>query len=403
MLKRLGLGAASAGLLSTAGIMFTSTAVAVEPANFQLGPVFVAPTLNTKLGYTDNLLRSSDDELDTLFSQITPRVQAWLQNGVNTYSLAYKLEDYRYADSGRDDFTDQQVNLDLHHEFNARNTLNVIGEFYDGHEERGVGVSDGVGSILDKPVEYERATFGGDYTYGSVASDGRIVLEGKRADYQYQNFRDFTRFRDRVQGNLAGAFYWRVGAKTDALLELRYIDNEYDENNILDPLGSLDSDEYNYLVGLSWDASAKVSGSAKVGAYEREYNSSGREDDSGFQWEVDLNYQPRTYSNININTRRYSQETNGRGNVINTEEYGLSWAYNWNSRSATLLGVTAATENYDGTPREDDRVDVQASYNYTARRWLDLGIGLRHEDRDSNENLFQYTRNVFFIEAKLSL
>lgn len=403
MLKRLGLGVASAGLLSIAGIMITSTAVAVEPANFQLGPFFVAPTLDTKLGYIDNLLRSSDDELDTLFSKITPKVQSWLQNGLNTYSLTYKLEDYRYADSGRDDFTDQQVNLDLHHEFNAKNTLNVIGEFYDGHEERGVGVTDGVGKILDKPVEYERATFGGDYTYGNVASDGRIVLIGKRADFQFQNFRDFTRYRDRSQDTFAGTFYWGVGAKTDALVELRYIDNEYDETNVLDPLGSFDSDEYNYLVGLSWDASAKVSGSAKVGAYERDYNSSGRSNDSGFQWEVDLNYLPRTYSIINIKTRRYSQETNGRGNSVNTEEYGLSWAHNWNTRSSILLGVTAATENYEGTPREDDRVDVEASYKYTAKRWLDFGIGLRREDRDSNENLFQYTRDVFYIEAKLSL
>ena len=389
-------------LLGAIGVT-THSALAVEPANIQAGPLYIAPTLDVKTGYVDNLLRSGLDDKGTWASEVTPRVQAWLQEGVNTYSLTYKAVDSRYGSSHSDDYTDQQVNLDLHHEFSSRSRLNVIGEYYDGHEQRGTGLTDGLGQIVDKPVEYERATFGGDFTYGNSVSRGRLNLEAKRARYEFQNFRDFTRFRDRDQDTVGATFFWQIAAKTNALFQLRAIDNTYDETNPESSLGAFDSEEYNYLVGISWDATGRTSGSVKVGLYDREYDSSARADDDGFQWEVDLKYMPRSYSSINFATRRYSQETNGRGDSINTQEYKLGWDHDWSSRSTTRFGILAGSEEYSGTAREDDRFDLEASYNFAPRRWLDLGVGLRREDRDSNELLFDYTRNVYFIEARLSL
>jgi hypothetical protein len=403
MYKGLRLNAISAGVLSVAGALAVNTAFAVEPANFQAGPVYIAPTLDVKTAYVDNLFRSDRAEKSTWMSELTPAIQAWLQNGVNTYSLAYEAVDYRYADSKDDDFTDQQVNLDIHHEFNAKNTLNVLGEYYDGHEERGTGLTDGIGRIIDEPVEYERGTVGGDYTYGNSNSKGRLQLAAKRADYEFQNFRDVTQYRDREQDTVSGTFFWKVGAKTDVLAEVRYLDNVYDETDPENTFGSLDSEEYNYLVGMSWDATAKVAGSAKVGWYDREYDSARRENDDGFQWEVDLTYKPRTYSSIRAETSRFSRETNGLGDSINTEEFKLGWDHSWSSRSSTNVGVRLATEEYSGTGRDDDRVDVDASYNFAAKRWLDLGLGLRREERDSTQSFFDYTRNVYYIEAKLSL
>ena len=403
MHKGSSLKAAATGLLITVAVFIANSTLAVEPANIQAGPVYIAPTLDVKTGYVDNLFRSRRDEKSTWTSEVTPRVQAWLQNGVNTYSLAYKAVDYRYENSGRDNYTDQQVNLDLHHEFNAKNEVNVYGEYYDGHEERGTGLTDGFGNLINSPVEYERKTYGGTYTYGNSRSRGRLMLLAKSADYDYQNFRDFTQYRDREQDTLSGTFFWKIASRTDALVQVRAIDNEYSKTDPLDPFGSFDSTEYNYLVGVSWDATAKTMGSVKVGTYDREYDSSAREDDDGFQWELDLTYRPRTYSTINFETRRYSQETNGRGDSINTEEYRLNWDHNWSGRSTTRLGLLSGKEDYSGTSREDDRFDIEASYNYSAKRWLDLEAGLRREDRDSDEVQFDYTRNLVYIEANISL
>src|SRR5210317_2117316 len=116
----------SAGVVAGAGILVTIPAQAIEPANINIGSVYIAPTVDVAARYVDNLFRSEKDEKDTWITEVAPRIQAWVQNGNNTYALAYKLVDSNYASSDDDDFTDYYFNLDVHHEFNARNVLNVF-------------------------------------------------------------------------------------------------------------------------------------------------------------------------------------------------------------------------------------------------------------------------------------
>ncbi len=389
--------------LASLGALGGSFVQATEPANYPLGPLFLTPTLEAELGWTDNLFRTRQDEVDTWKSLLAPRLQAWMQNGPSTYSLTWKAQDFRYFSSHDDDFTDHIWNIDIHQEFNARNSLNLIAEYYDGHEERGTGLSEGVGPLLDEPLELERTIFGGDYTFGGRESRGRLRLAAKGIDHEYGNFKEITRYYDRERGELIGTFFWKVGSRTDALIELRHIDTEYDEVDPTDPAGSLDSEDSIVFVGAEWAATAKTSGSVRFGLYDREYDSAAREDDDGFSWEVDISFRPRSYSLWHLESRRYFRETNGLGDAIDTEEATLTWAHDWSGRSNTELGLTAGRDDYRGSRREDDRYRLEASYNYALRRWLDLGIGYRREDRDSDLDFFDYTRNEIFLRAEFSL
>jgi hypothetical protein len=395
-------------VLAGIGALASQATLALEPANYSLGPVYLTPTLDTKVGYVDNLFRSDDDEKDTGISVVEPRVQAWLENGLNTYSLAYTLTDYRYFDSSDDNYTDNTVNLDIHHEFNAKNVVNVFAEYYDGHEERGTGLTEGlagvpgIGRIIDEPVELQRTIYGGNYTFGSKAAKGRIKLGAKGTEHEYQNFDEYTQYRSRDQYDYDGTFFWKIAPRTDLLLEVRYADVEYDKT-IPGPLGSLDSEEYNYFVGAAWEATAKTSGSLRVGAYDRQYDSSGRDDDDGFSWEVDVNYMVRTYSRLNLESKRYSEETNGVGDAVDTNWTTVSWMHDWSSRSSTELSLGGGQQDYTSSNRTDDIYDVNASYTFALRRWVDLGIGYRLEDRDSDLSRFDYTRNEVYLEGKLSL
>ncbi|MFV8819132.1 outer membrane beta-barrel protein [Haliea sp. E17] len=379
---------------------------AVEPANMAVGPVYLTPTVETSLGYVDNLFRSSDDEKSTGVSEIKPKLQAWLQNGLNTYSLTVGLADYRYFDSSADDFTDLTLNLDLHHEFNARNVANVFGEYSKGHEERGTGLAEtGISQqlIFDKPVKLDRTILGGDYTYGSQLSSGRLKLAAKATDHDYQNFEQYTQFRSRDLYDYAGTFFWKVAPKTDLLLEARYADVQYKKDNPLDRFGSLDSEEYNYFIGAEWAATAKTSGSIRLGMFDRQYDSDARQNDDGFSWEADITWQPRSYSSFNFETRRFTQETNGQGNAVDTKDARLSWNHGWNSRTQTDLSFGGGVEDYTGSARKDDVYTLDAQLSYALQRWVDLGLGYRWEDRDSSNPFFDYTRNYIFLEAGFSL
>ena len=62
-----------------------------------------------------------------------------------------------------------------------------------------------------------------------------------------------------------------------------------------------------------------------------------------------------------------------------------------------------ANDDYEGSDRKDDTYSAEARYDYAFRRWVDLGAGYRYEHRDSDLQFFDYTGNIFFLEAKLSL
>lgn len=63
------------------------------------------------------------------------------------------------------------------------------------HEDRGTGLSEGVAELIDEPVEFGRRTVGADYMLGNRGSRGRLLLEAKYRDREYQNFREDTQFR----------------------------------------------------------------------------------------------------------------------------------------------------------------------------------------------------------------
>jgi hypothetical protein len=376
---------------------------AVEPANYRVGPVYLTPTLESRVGYVDNLFRSAEDEKDTGISVVKPRVQAWLERGPNTYSFTYEMADNRYFDSGDDDFTDNTYNLDIHQEFAARHVANLFAEYYDGHEERGTGLTEGIPELFDEPVKLQRTIYGGNYTYGARQARGRIRLAARGVEHQYRNFDRYTQFHSRDSYDYGATFMWKIAARTDVLAEVRYNDTEYDRSNPAQFGGSFDSEEYNYFVGLAWDATAKTSGSVRIGAFDREYDSSLRGDDDGFSWEVDLNYKPRSYSRFNLESRRYTQETNGLGDAVDTNVTSLSWDHDWSSRTSSRLKVGGGQEDYTSSRREDDIYDLEASFYYALRRWVDFGMGVRYEERDSDISLYDYDRNEIFLEARLSL
>jgi len=393
-----------AAVTATLGLFYQSFAAALQPSNVLIGPLFVTPTLELETAYTDNLWLTDTREKDTWLTRVTPRVQGWLYNGASDYSVAFQAEDSTYLDSGDDDYTDYTTNLDIHQEFNAKNTLNLFAEYYDGHETRGQGFIEGELSLItDKPIEYELSTFGGDYTYGGEQSRGRVKLAGKSADFDYQNYRDFTRFYDRTEDTFAGTFFWKIAARTDALLEARLIDNNYSRRNPADPGGSLTNEEMNYLLGVSWEATGKTSGHVKLGMYDRQYDSGSRGDEDGFLWEVGVVYQPRTYSTLDLKTSRFYQAPNGLGDGINTREVTLDWDHGWSQRSSTRLGFGYANDNYEGGNREDNSYRIEARCDYAFRRWMDVGLGYRYQYRDSDREVFDYNANTVFLEARLSL
>ena len=128
-----------------------------------------------------------------------------------------------------------------------------------------------------------------------------------------------------------------------------------------------------------------------------------RSDDDGFSWEIDLNYLLRSYSRFNLESKRYFEETNGLGDGVDTSRTTLSWNHDWSSRASTRMSFQFGTEDYTDSEREDDRYSIEAAYTYALYRWMDLGLGYRYQDRDSDLSRYDFSRNEAYLEAKFSL
>ncbi len=187
-------------------------------------------------------------------------------------------------------------------------------------------------------------------------------------------------------------------------MEVRATNNDYDENDPADPAGTLTSDEYNYLVGVEWDATAKTSGHVKLGMYDRQYDSGARQDEDGFTWEVGVDLAAAhllrggpEHPPLHPGDQRPGRRDQYPGSVPGLEP-PLEPA-----RPDHPAACATTTEDYQGADREDDNYVAEARYDYEYRRWLDLGVGYRYEDRDSDIDSFSFSDNIFFLEAKLSL
>jgi len=386
--------------------LVVSAAHAVDAAHFKAGPFYVVPTFAGEFRYIDNLLRSEHSSIDTWSTVLKPRVQTWLQDGFNTYSLSYELVDYTYSDSGDDDATDHKLDLDIHHELNERHTLNLVARYYQLHEERGVGLTEGDTAIeVDAPVEFDFTRVGGEYTLGNQRSSGLLKLEALFDSHDYQNFNEITDFYNRDTSRLRGTFFYQTGTRSRALAEVLRIETDYKEdylNNDLE-LASPDSTEYVALVGMAWAATAKTSGEIKVGGYQRDHKESYSDDKDGFHWEVNLLWNPRTYSSLELGTRRLSRETYGEGDYIDSARYETNWNHIWSHRVTSQVSFQYDNDAYIGSPREDKRYKGGASVDYSLRRWVDLNAGYRYEKRSSSEDNLSYDRNVFFFGFRMSL
>jgi hypothetical protein len=332
-----------------------------------LGIGHVYPELELRTLYDDNLLRAPGRELQTLIG-IDNRLRA----------------EYEYTPT-------------------SRISAAVRGEYLDTHDPRGTGRSEGVvGTIVETdPDEWHHWAIEANAAYGAKTAKGRIEADIGYTGKTYDNNRGVTYVRDRDDTYGAARLYYGIRPKTDVVLEARATEFNYDRS--APGSASLDSLGTTLLAGVTWDATFKTTGYAKIGLIDKDFDSSRRKDDDDFAWEMGVVWNPRTYSSFTLETSSGYLETNGTGDLISHDEINFGWNHQWRARLNTQVYFSYAEDTFGLDPREDELINAGALVNYEMRRWLKLGAGYMYDERDSNTNLFDYDRNLFEVSANITL
>ncbi len=399
MRRSLKLSSAIAATLS-----FSTPVFAVEPEPIEIGALNLFPTVDAEWTHSDNMyLRNTGAASSNLF-EITPRLAAVAQSeGGSNLALEAQVMDGNYSISSVDDYTDWRAAGDLNLVINTRNLLSFNAYMLSSHEKRGTGYSQG---LLDLGIatEYEDTYFGGNYVFGSEDS-ARLVLGLNTLEKSYTNLRAITRFRDTDRVNWNAAFYWSLSPRTDILVEYQATDVDY----VTDPVAvvgagdTLDSDESYFYVGVAWEATALTSGSIKIGQGEKEYTDADRVDVDGFSYELNIDWNPLTYSNVNFNATQGFGESYGIGNALDNSTLGITWVHEWSDRISSLASYSTVSEHYEGVNRSDDTDSISLGLVYNVQRWMDLNFSVSDTSKDSTFSGFSYDETSVALGLSLSL
>ena len=302
----------------------------------------IEPSIDIELRHDDNIFQSATDEQSSLITTLSPGLLGIIVLSKHRFELQYVGEFAAYAQSSADNYDDHDFRAAANLELGRRSLLDLTGSYEDAHENRGSGLTEGLdpgsGPVLDQPDEYNQTQFGGRFTYGATGTKGRLVFAAGRRRLEYKNNRDRTEFFDYDDTYGSATFYFRVMPSTSLLLDVRANEFIIMSTAVLQP--SLESTEYRYLLGATWDVTGKTTGTVKFGYVEKKYDDNARRKFSDASWEVDIRWSPRSYSHFDFATSRYPSEvTSLSGDVIDNTKYSIAWSHDWSPRVMTRLAT----------------------------------------------------------------
>jgi len=385
--------------------VLASNGYAEEDSDTQ-GVFSLEPALGLELRYDENIFKSATSVQSSLITMISPKLVIAAEPSKHRFAIEYNGDFARYSDSGPDDYEDHHLEASADLNFSKRSKLELIGSYDDAHDDRGTVLTEGFDSALNippSPDEYELQKILGRFTLGSGTSKGRLVFEGASSDLEYTNHRDRTRFFDRSDVYGDAAFYYSVAPKISLLFDARLTDIDYSNDRPLQE--SLNSREYRYRAGVTWDTSAKTKGTIRVGYVQKEFTESALGDFSDPSWEVDVRWSFRSYSHFDVRTARYPSETNGGGNFVDNTLYSVAWEHEWGIRLKSRLVASDLDRDYRGSSvsRQQQLRQYKFSLSYQMRRWLSWKAGVEVNSRTSNIQRFEFDGNIYSISLLMTL
>lgn len=392
-------------VICLAGGAFLGEALALEPAPLKLMGGEFTPTITMAQRYHDNYLYQSADETATGEFVLSSKMGVDLQRSNTRFTGGVALDIGRYTENDADDYEDYGATAQLASELTLRNLLQLNFSVLNNHEARGTGYSEGRALVLDEPDTLRHTRYGVKYRYGADTAKGRAELEAYRYEREFTSRRQVTADRNYTSPGVRAALFLRMGGRADALIEVRQAKTEYDTVSSDQPLGTYNSSNETYYVGVGWGITGKSEGSVRIGQVVKDFDSPLREDDTSISWEVSASWLPKTYSKFTLTSSREPQETYGTGNYIDAQVYGLDWEHQWSPKMRTTLGVDYRDEDYigSGLERSEALTALMFSADYAFRRWFDLGFTVRASDKTATIDQYEYSANMAEISASWSL
>ena len=391
-------------LLGTVGVR--------DAGALNLGPLTATPYVSESAVYDDNVfVQNTGSEVADWYFLTSPGMLLKLRQRDNLFEAEYRADIYRYIKTGDlNDVTDQFVRGAFNFNFPGGLSIKLDDLFSMAHEPKS-SINAGVIGVTPKS-RFDSNELGAEVAY-ALSDRFKTALAYRYYTISYDL--DANTFRDRDENSADLTVFYRFLPKTSVLLEGIYKNVQH--NNTSGPFGSiaplLNSDEYWGMAGLTWDITAKSTGSVKAGYESKQFRSGSQRsfDSPVYQVSIVHNFTPKTAFTL-TGTRQadetddptvsYYTTTNGMLEIryrpvrkIEIRPHG-SYTYERYSGPTSIAGLPPIR-------RIDHVFDAGIELTYNIQKWLGVSLGYTHTKRASDLTFYDYTDNTALAQLKFSL
>ncbi|VVP82092.1 hypothetical protein PS918_02398 [Pseudomonas fluorescens] len=371
--------------------LYPTMAWSIDPQAIDVYGFDFTPTFMLSESHDDNFRELENNRQSSMITKLLPSFELKAEDRNSATRLTWQPSRYIYHDESDASYTAQRVRADSIMEFTDRHRLALEAEYrkYERTESTAVeGIND---KINNKRV-------GGLYTYGAKSADNQIDFGANYAQLRYDNSDGINEDKERNTTGVTSTWYHRLGSNTRSLLEYDHTVFDYLQSN--SPRSST-SDAV--LAGAVWDITARTTGKVRIGYEKKDFDNSESKDLDNPTWQVDLQWKPRTYSTFTFVARQALAEGDDGADAVKSTFTQVGWRHGWTERITTVAQAGFGRYVYEGQSRTDNLQDYRLAVVYEMRRWLDIELGYRYRDNDSDADNESFTRNVVQLSFNVSL
>lgn len=414
-------------VLALLGLVQTAIVYAMDKGTgsgmLPLGPFDFIPLLSISESHSDNIFYNNLNRKSSLITQVQGGGDLGLRRKLDYYALHYDFHSSQYHSSPTDNYVDHNLGAAAHFDFTQRNRLDFKSSLIYSHLMRGTILLQGANidaqpgvsqlnviqpsvTLLNEPDQYHQYGANINYRYGRTDAKGNLGLQLDWMQLTYDNHPERTSQWDRTQLEVTPGFYWRLRPKTYLTTQVQntFVNYLNNGNSQLENNFSSFSQDYNlhrYLVGATWDQSAKTKGSVRAGYFQQEFNSSAGRSNGGLTWDAHVQWLPLPYSTLGLNVSDDIRPGTGNGSSAHVKVYNAIWQHNWPNRVTTELNGSYQEVQYQNAGQGvNNGIIFKFDVKYQMRSWLDIGANYLRSDYQSPTNFSDSTQNIFMLYVK---
>ncbi|AZD08516.1 Capsular polysaccharide synthesis enzyme CpsB [Pseudomonas chlororaphis] len=371
--------------------LYPGMAWSLDPAPINVYGFDFTPSVLISESHDDNFRELENNKRSSMITKLVPNFELKAEDRNSATRLIWQPARYIYHDESDASYTAQRIRADSIMEFTDRHRLKLEAEYRKWERTESTAVE----GINDK---FNNKRVDGLYTYGAKSADNQIDFGASYAQLRSDNADGINDDKERNTTGLTTTWYHRIGSNTRGLLEYDHTNLDYQAPN-----STRSSKSNAVFAGAVWDITAKTTGKVRVGYEKKDFDSSESKDLDNPTWKVDMQWKPRTYSTFTFVARQALAEGDDGADAVKSTFTQVGWRHGWTERITTVAQAGFGRYVYEGQSRTDDLQDYNLAVVYAMRRWLDIELGYRLRDNDSDADNESFTRNVVQISFNVSL